>query len=352
MPESAVTVTSMAAQDRYQAYLDWMEDAPSALSACIHFYALDAALTLEWPHRLAADRLREKIEQEQQEFDRALGYALRDYLALASWGELLRHPDGAGVRITDPRMQALFEYVEYGRPRTRYELALQVNLQTLLRQLQELHVYRWQEGSSVSGPLWAAIARLALEFPGPDDPRKLHIWIDRVWDLRHNSGPAFDKPVIFGSDISSARVFAVWLDTKRYAPTPEFLLREVLLGHGPLSAPERPYAPYWLSEAAREDQAAFRPLWDADAHGWTMYACVGPYCSWQTRRLLERVARVLGWRILPWAPQDRVADDLMLTVFDQKRMARSVSRILEYRPMPWGDGPAMDWEPIEEEDYW
>src|SRR5690606_5280031 len=309
-------------------------------------------VTWREPARLSADLPREHIGQEQREFECARGYALRDYLALAAWGELVRHPDGAGIRITDPRMQAPYEFVEYGRSRTRYELALQINLPTLLRQLQELHVYRWQEGSSVAGPLWAAIARLALEFPGTDDPRKLHIWIDRVWDLRHNSGVAFDKPVIFGSDISSARTFAVWLDTKRYAPTPDWLLREVLLGHGPLSAPERPSAPYWLSEASGEGQAAFRPLWDADAHGWTVYACIGPYCSWQPRRLLERVARVLGWRILPWAPQDRVADDLMLTVFDQERMARSVSRILAYRPMPWGGGPAMDCEPVEEDDYW
>ena len=349
MPESAVT--SMAAEARYQAYLDWMEDAPSALSACIHFYALDAALTLEWPHRLAADRLREKIEQEQQEYDRALGYALRDYLALASWGELLRHPDGAGVRITDPRMQYVYEYVDYGRARTRYELALQVHLPTLLQQLAELHIYRWDEGSSVAGPLWASIARLAAEFPGTDDPRKLHIWIDRVWDLRHNSGPAFDKPVIFGRDISPGGLFAVWLDAKRYAATPDWLLKEMLMGHGPLSDPVPPYAPDWWYGTEREDMAAFRPLWDADFRGWSMYSCIGPYCAWETRRLLERVAGVLGWRIVPWASQDRVAEHLGVSIGNQKRMARSVSRILAYQPMPWGDGPAMDWEPIEEDDW-
>lgn len=335
---SEPAVTSMAAEERHQVYLDWMENAPSALSACIHFYALDAALTLDWPHRLAADRLRERIEQEQQLYDRALGYALRDYLALASWGELVRHPDGAGIDIADPRMEVP---VDLSDGRTRYELALELHLPTLLNQLQELHVYAWR-GGSVSGPRWAEIARLAAEFPGVDDPRKLHVWIDRVWDLKHNSGSAFDKPTIFDYHLSNSRTFSRWLTTKRVAPTPTWLLKECLGGRGPATQEEM--EPWWIREdAAWQDWAMFRPSWKWSIHRWSADASLAPYVSRATRRLLARVAAVMGWEMEPWPSTERVWEAMSLCEMNQARIAASVKRVLDYQPLPWGDGPALQW---------
>src|SRR3989338_3076709 len=134
------------------------------------------------------DRLKETLLEER----RAIYGWIREYIVHADWSEL-KHQEGLkGGRDVNP----ILERGPSGEGQTGYDITAFVRLATpeeirhyLRGAVGRFNTSGWD--SRCGGPKWALIASAGLKMWEEGEWR--FDLVDHVFDLRHNTGPIFDK---------------------------------------------------------------------------------------------------------------------------------------------------------------
>jgi len=144
-------------------------------------------------------RWKEDLDRIQDEQAQQFAHALRDYIALACFGEArygqdLAKDSGAAIRIT---IQSC------GTREGCYGKAPRYNVIALLRGLSRYFGLSDAFAGSVGGRPWKRACEYALTYQQVSDTQ----FIDTVIDLRHHSDHLFSKPCVFYNDAGTDTTF-------------------------------------------------------------------------------------------------------------------------------------------------
>jgi len=132
---------------------------------------------------------RDRIHNRYEKYNDRLAMFFADYLTLACMGEG-RHAVSYCPTYFIPQLWDSLQCTPYERCHT-YTFHKKYDRESMLEALVYVFSEDWRE-DNMGGESWKLIAETALDFIKGEYPRD--VFIDRVWDLRHNGGRLFDKP--------------------------------------------------------------------------------------------------------------------------------------------------------------
>jgi len=164
-----------------------------AVELAMEFYTLDlmAAVTdtwgceIEWTNP-GQSAMRRIIKDRYNSYKEKLAELFLDYLTLACMGEG-RHAQNSCSHVI-PELSKEPGSV-YNRTYV-YSMHTHYDRTCMLETLVDLFGGEWSS-NNFGGESWERIAGTALDFATGKDPAT--VFIDRIWDLRHNGGYLFDK---------------------------------------------------------------------------------------------------------------------------------------------------------------
>ncbi|MCI0526896.1 MAG: hypothetical protein L0Y56_05510 [Nitrospira sp.] len=184
----------------------------------ITFYCLEAINSVR--HMVESSPSRDKFWGEftpyYMTFKENLSRSIRDYLVVASFGEA-RHASFNADVLSRMRIQ-WGPSIEKVRDRCgQYGRAIAFDPNTVAIICQTIFEFGWHglpggHGGGVGGPRWQGIAEWAMMWKKMPN----ELFIDHVFDLEHNSGCVFGKPVMFLCDRD---FFKRFLDLKAKCPS-------------------------------------------------------------------------------------------------------------------------------------
>jgi hypothetical protein len=155
---------------------------------------------------------RDLIHNRYNQYADGLATFFTDYLTLACMGEG-RHSVEYCPTYFIPQLWNKAQGRKYERCYS-YTFHTKYNRESMLEALVYVFGEDWKE-QNMGGDSWALIAQTTLDFIKGEYPRD--VFIDRVWDLRHNGGRLFDKPTSdeLGFSIEEEGNLIQFLDLKR-----------------------------------------------------------------------------------------------------------------------------------------
>lgn len=137
-----------------------------------------------------------RLEDYQTEQSSNLALAMRDYTALACFGEARYGFSVIEKREHNKKIRIKTKFSRRNRFTREgcYEEALQFDPTQMLKDLRNYFLHNdWAGGCGFGGQAWAKAAEYALDYGVKPDI----IFVDNMVDLQHNSGTLFSKPCIF-----------------------------------------------------------------------------------------------------------------------------------------------------------
>jgi len=155
------------------------------------FYVMQEwqAHLLDYPWSLPSQiRWKEDLDRIQQEQAQNFALALRDYMAVASFGEA-RY----GVNLSDPEKTIRTSVKKYSSRTSCYHEAPKHSVIPLLQDLCRFFGGPKNFNGSTGGAPWKVACEYALTYQTVSDIQ----FVDTVIDLRHHSDHLFNKPCVF-----------------------------------------------------------------------------------------------------------------------------------------------------------
>lgn len=149
---------------------------------------LQLFLTAEKERTPSILKLQEDLDVYMDNMNEVLAKRFHDYFAVISFGEARHGNRLCRFKIPEYPSQLSFERHEV------YESCVLYELKDSLKKLQALFNHEWRT-PRYGGTKWAGVVEAALKYGTMPD----HLYVDHGFDVVHNGGRAFGKPVLFSN---------------------------------------------------------------------------------------------------------------------------------------------------------
>lgn len=195
-----------------------IKPAPQVLDMAREFYTVEALMLL-YQERGVDERYQILLKEYRTRLHTSMRYLFRDYILLSCFGEARHAGSSSNYYIPE-----LVEHNRFIKMRSEAgKFAMQFSVESLRKQLFKLFDEgEWQ--ASFGGKRWASAVKALDLYERPA------IFLDHVFDLKHNGSSLFNKLDYGLMAISSAESLKMYLN-KRFYQTPEEVLNAYLHGY-------------------------------------------------------------------------------------------------------------------------